>query len=257
MYYIIQKNVFVDPRYDEIFRVLEALNLPFEEVQFFPNSNDFEYKTTRKDVFVYGSVKLAKVTKNFDWQPGSFYGGNHEYVNYANGFGEFLLNPNNQIFDFSDTLDWTNHERLFIKPSQDAKSFTGKVFTKVEWEDFQYYTLSDKRQNRIKSTTKIQTSTPQKLIKEARIWIVNRQIVTSSYYHFYDGIEYEEFVSDEALAFAKQMANHFNVADAYVLDIALTLEDWRVVEVNCINSAGFYKADVKAIVLALEAFYKN
>lgn len=255
MYYIIQKNVFVDPRYDEIFRVLEELNLPYEEIQFLPNSNHFEYETDRKDVFVYGSVKLAKMTKGFDWKPGSFYGGNHEYVNYANGFGEFLLNPNNRIFNFSDALDWSMNDRLFVKPSQDAKAFTGKVFTKVEWEDFQYYTLTDKQQNRISENTKIQISKPQKLIKEARIWIVDSEIVTSSYYHFYDGIEYEEYVSDEALAFAKQMANHFRVADAYVLDITLTLDGWKVVEVNCINSAGFYKADVKAIVLALEDFY--
>lgn len=256
MYYIIQKNVFADPRYDEIFRVVKALNLPYEEVEVRRNANSFNYQTNRKDVFVYGSVTLAKAAKNENWKPGSFYGGNHEYENYANGFGNFLLNPNNQIYNFEDKLNWTNHDRLFIKPSQDAKIFTGKVFTKVEWEDFQYYTLNDNN-NPITATTKIQISKPQKLIKEARIWIVNRQIVTSSYYHFYDGIEYEEHVSAEGLAFANKMANHYNVADAYVLDIALTLDGWKVVEVNCINSAGFYKADVMAIVMALETFYQQ
>ena len=52
MYYLIQKNVFADPRYDEIFRVLEELNLTYEIIQFSPNSNHFKYHTNRKDIFV-------------------------------------------------------------------------------------------------------------------------------------------------------------------------------------------------------------
>ena len=60
MYYLIQKNIFQDPRYDEIFHVMKALNLPFQEVRFQPNSTELNIETTRKDIFVYGSVKLAK-----------------------------------------------------------------------------------------------------------------------------------------------------------------------------------------------------
>ena len=42
-------------------------------------------------------------------------------------------------------------------------------------------------------------------------------------------------------------------ARAFVLDTALTPDGPRIVEVNCINSAGFYGADVKCIVVAVEA----
>lgn len=257
MYYLIQKNVFADPRYNEIFRVLETLDLPYEIVTLIPNRNELNYKTNRKDVFVYGSVKLARMTRDFDWRPGSFYGNNHEFDKYSLGFKEHLINYNSRIFQFGDNFDWQNERELFIKPSREAKIFTGKVFSKVEWEDFVYYTLSDKNNNRITATTSIQVSKSHKIIKEARIWIVGKKIATSSYYLFHDGVEFEENVSEDGLAFAQQMANLYNVADAYVLDIALTYDGWKVVEVNCINSAGFYNAAVKNIVLALEAFYSD
>ncbi len=255
MYYVIQKNVFQDPRYDEIFRVLDQLNLPFEKVNFHPNSNDFDLKTNRTDVFVYGSVKLAKVTSEFNWTPGSFYGHNHEYKKYALGYGNHILNAESFITEFNKTFEWEENELLFIKPSKDAKVFTGKTFTKPEWEDFVYETLNSSENNRVLSTTHIQVSKACKLIKEARVWIVNKEVITSSYYLFHDNAEYEENVSEDGLLFAKRMTDIYNVADAYVMDICLTYDGWKIMEVNCINSAGFYKADVMSIITALEKFY--
>ena len=41
-------------------------------------------------------------------------------------------------------------------------------------------------------------------------------------------------------------------ARAFVLDTALTAEGARIVEMNCINSAGFYGADVERVVVAIE-----
>lgn len=252
MYYIIQKNVFHDERYDEIFRVLKELNLPFEEVSFNPTSSEFEIKTKRIDVFVYGSVKLAKATANYNWIPGSFYGNNHEYESYSIGFGENILNCGSIVRKFSDNFEWENKQTLFIKPSVDAKVFTGKVFSKPEWDDFVYNTLNSQENNRVQPTTSIQISKSYHIFKEARVWIVNRNVVTSSYYLFHGNIDYEENVSQEGLAFASEMAQLYNVADAYVMDICETFEGWKIMEVNCINSAGFYKADVKKIIVALE-----
>lgn len=257
MYYIIQKNIFNDPRYSEIFTVLKRLGLPYEEVIFQPNSTHFDIETDRKDIFVYGSVKLAKVSTTFDWYPGSFYGGNHAFQYYAQGYGKYLINYKSTLANLSDPINWSENTRLFIKPSEDAKCFTGKVFTQPEWEDFVYYSLKDPHDNRVTPCTQIQISHPSKLIKEARIWIVNKQVVTGCYYRFHDTTIFEADVSTTGIAFAQKMAQHYSVADAYVMDIALTYDGWKIIEVNCINSAGFYGADIEAIILALEAFYNT
>ncbi|MGB0839222.1 MAG: ATP-grasp domain-containing protein [Chitinophagales bacterium] len=257
MYYIIQKNVFRDPRYDEVFNVMEELNLEYEQVAFEPNSIKFNFKTTRKDIFVYGSVKLAKVTAGFNWHPGSFYGGNHAFEEYSKGYGHHALNHGSYICQIGDKINWTKTSSLFIKPSKDAKVFTGKVFNQAEWEDFVYRSLNTSQNARLTTSTHIQVSAPYRLIKEARIWIVGGKVVTSSYYRFHGNIEFEEHVAIDGLEFAQKMAAQYHVADAYVMDIGLTYDGWKVVEVNCINSAGFYKGNVKKIIGALERFYAH
>jgi len=255
MYYIIQKNVFQDPRYDEVFNVMNELSLEYETVVFKPNSTEFDLKTQRKDIFVYGSVKLAKVATEFNWSPGSFYGKNHEFEKYSKGYGTNTINYGSYICYLTDTIDWSKNSSLFIKPSKDAKVFTGKVFNQSEWEDFIYNNLNDTRNDRLTKSTLIQISEPYTLIKEARIWIVDQKTITSSYYKFHGNVEFEENVAQDGLDFAQKMAELYNVANAYVMDIALTYDGWKIMEVNCINSAGFYKGNVKDIILALENFY--
>jgi len=257
MYYIIQKNVFKDPRYDVIFEVLEELGLDYECVEFKQNSNQLEIQTDRKDIFVYGSVKLAKITADFDWLPGSFYGNNHEFEKYSKGYGINTINYGSYISLFSDRIDWSNKKELFIKPSIDAKVFTGKIFNEPEWNDFVYNSLNDNQNHRINKNTSIQISEPYLLIKEARIWVVGKKIVTSSYYRFHGGIEFEENVEESGIKFAHNMTELYNVADAYVMDIALTYDGWKIMEINCINSAGFYRGNVMKIIKALENFYIN
>lgn len=255
MYYLIQKNIFQDPRYDEIFHVMDKLQLDYEQVTFKPESDDFDIQTNRKDIFVYGSVKLAKVATKYPWAPGSFYGGNHEFEQYSKGYGEHTINYDSYLCRLEDKIDWIKDTDLFIKPSEDAKVFTGKIFNESEWEDFVYNSLNDSRNERLTKATKVQVSKPFSLIKEVRVWIVDNQIVTSSYYRFHGDVEYEENVAEEGIEFAGKMVEIYKVADAYVMDIGLTYDGWKIIEVNCINSAGFYKGDVMKIVLALEHFY--
>jgi len=47
------------------------------------------------------------------------------------------------------------------------------------------------------------------------------------------------------------MVDMWQPADAFVLDIALTHNGYKVLEVNCLNSAGFYAADVSKLVQAI------
>ncbi|GAA3521576.1 hypothetical protein GCM10022393_39980 [Aquimarina addita] len=235
---------------------MNRLNLAHEIIEFKANSSVFDIKTKRKDIFVYGSVKLAKVTADFDWNPGSFYGRNHEFEKYAKGYGKNSINYESYICKLTADIDWSRTPRLFIKPSKDAKVFTGKVFNKSEWKDFMYNRLNESDNTRLTSATMIQISQPYFLIKEARIWIVGKKVITSSYYRFHGDIEFEENVAVDGLDFAQRMAELYNVADAYVMDIAMTLDGWKIMEVNCINSAGFYKGEVTKIIQALENFYK-
>ena len=252
MYYIIQENIFKEPNYDNIFRVLEKLNLSYEIVKVKPLAEQFEFSTKHKNVFVYGSVKLAKIAQQYDFKPGSFYGGNHSFEIYSKYYGENLLNFDSQLTEFGQKLNWESGEEKFIRPSQDAKVFTGKKFTETKWNDFVAQTLESAEISPLNQSTKIQITTPKKIYKEARIWIVGGQVITSSYYFFHGNIDFEETVDIDGILFAEEMANIYQVAEAFVMDICLTTEGWKIVEINCVNSAGLYQADVEKLVMALE-----
>lgn len=101
----------------------------------------------------------------------------------------------------------------------------------------------------------IQVGTVKKIYKEARIWIVGSKVVTSSYYRYGANVEYTENVEPEGLEFAQSMVDLYQVADSFVMDICLTPDGWKIVEINCINCSGFYKGDMQRVLIALEDRY--
>jgi ATP-grasp domain, R2K clade family 3 len=258
MYILIQSNLTKNPEYDKIYPILEELHIPFEKIELNSSITRLEISQNRNDVFVYGSVKLAMLGKeNTHWRPGSFYGGNHLFEVYAQFYKEHVLNYRTEVKSFSDKLNWADQEQKFIKPYKIAKLFTGNIFTKIKWEDFVENSLKNPHNPLLDENSLVQISIPREIIKEARLWIVGGEIVEAIYYKILADIPYEESVEKEGIEFARQMISIFNVAEAFVMDICLTDIGWKIVEINCINSAGFYpNTHIEKIFKALDAYYR-
>ena len=255
MYYIVQENVFREHNYNLIFDTLTKLGLEFEVITCLPNSDSFDVKTNRKDVFTFGSIRMAKLAAEKDWFPGSFFGGNHDYSVYSKFYKENLLNYDCIIKEFLDPIEWSYNETKFIRPCKDSKLFNGQLFTKTKWEDLIEQRKQNANYTKLNEPQLIQIGKPKTIYKEARIWIVGGKIVTSSYYRFGQYVAYEENVDPEGLEFAQKMVDLYQVAECFVMDICLTPDGWFVVEINCINCSGFYKGDLQKLVMALENLY--
>ncbi len=258
MYFLIQANVYLDPDHYKIFDALEELNIEYTVINILPTAEKIDFETDRKDIFVYGSVTLARLAKqNAGWFPGSFYGGNHLYEVYSRYYGENLLNHTVSVHKISEELIWKKDEIKFIKPYSEAKIFTGKVFNESEWKDFVFESIENKS-NRISVDSLVQVSEAKRPIKEARLWIVGGKIIDAGYYKFDDHIPFEEKVSEDGLHFANEMIRIFDLEKAFVMDICLTGEGWKIVEINCINSSGFYpNTNVKSIFRALNIYFSH
>lgn len=250
MYYVVQKNVFKEHNYNIIFKALERLGLEYEEVEVI--NGKFEYVTDRKDVFAFGSIKLADLASKLSWNPGSFFGGNHDFSVYSEFYKDNLLNYDCKIQPLSEEIQWNYGELKFIRPCKDSKLITGSVFTKTKWED----KITELKANPFFTQDRLddlfQIGPVKKIYKEARIWIVDGKVVTSSYYRYGDNVEFTENVEPEGLEFAQRMVDLYQVADAFVMDICLTPDDWKIVEINCINCSGFYRGDMQKVLIALE-----
>lgn len=258
MYYLIQSNIYSDPEHNRVFEVLENLELDYETIELNKNTGKIDLKSDRKDVFVYGSVKLARLSRvNSDWNPGSFYGGNHKFEEHSKFYKTHLLNYQTQVFKFGEAISWKDNEEKFIKPHQDAKVFTGRVFTQLKWEDFVKDALENPKTDMLHADTLVQMSQPQNLVKEARLWVVGKQVIGGVYYKFHGDQPFEREVEEEAIKFAQEMVGLFNVADAFVMDVGLTDEGWKIVEINCVNSAGFYHFNPRTLFRALEIYFND
>lgn len=258
MFYLIQSNIYSDPDHHKVFEALEELGLPYFAIEFTDKVTEIDLPTDRTDIFVYGSVKLARFTKRYEnWSPGSFYGGNHLYEIYSKEYGPHLLNAESSVHRFADALEWKPGEQKFIKPFQVAKIFTGKVFTETKWTDFVSRSLENPPNPLLTADALVQASVPQQIIKEARLWIVGGTVVAGVYYKFNGDVAFEREVAPEGIEFAREMLDIYEVADAFVMDICLTVDQgWKIVEVNCINSAGFYPGlNIKSLFKSLEIFF--
>jgi hypothetical protein len=58
--------------------------------------------------------------------------------------------------------------------------------------------------------------------------------------------------NEEAYIFARNMAKLYSPARAFVLDICLHDDDYKVVEINCMNCSGFYDLDMSKLIQSLE-----
>lgn len=251
MYYIVQENTFREENYDNLIFALDRLQLPYEIVKVLPFVEEFEFETEEENIFVFGSLKLARLSRKLNWFPGSFMSETHDFEVYKDYYKENLLNYDSFVCEFADSINWDD-EVKFIRPCKDTKVFTGKVFNKEEWEKFVQHSLNNGHTTILDAHTKIQVSTPKNIQQEIRCWVVNGRVITASQYRLSNRVFYKEYIDEEGLEFAQKMIEKFQLAPAFVMDICLADNEWKIVECGCINCAGFYRADLQKLIISLE-----
>ena len=251
MYYIVQENVFKEENYDNLIQALDRLQLPYEIVKVLPFIDDIEFKTDSKHIFPFGSLKMARISKQFGWKPGSQMNDNHDFMVYKDFYRENLLNYDSKIIKFGDK-DFFSEELFFARPTKDTKVFTGKVFDMSEWQEFKEYSFINGHSTLLDANTEIQISTVKKIQKEIRFWIVKGEIITASQYRLGNRLVLSDDIDQSAYDFCNKMIKIFELNEAFVMDLCLVDGEYKIVECGCINCAGFYKANMQKLLMALE-----
>ena len=266
MYYIIQENTFREEHYDNLKKSLNRLNLNYTTVRVYPYVDKIvdidkipkefdvvedleDYTPLTKNVFVFGSVKLARIASENNWYIGSLLNGNHDYEVYSKYYKENLLNYDSKIYSLSEKIKWKKDEVKFIRPTLDSKSFTGAVFSESQFNLMINRYLHNYKSSTFNENTKIQVSTPKKIYKEIRFWVVGGKVITGSQYQLGGRYTLDDVIDDDAFIYAQKMVDLFQLAEAFVIDICLTDSGWKIVECGCINAAGFYKSNLQKVLV--------
>lgn len=251
MHYIVQENVFKETNYDNLIKALDRLKLSYEIVNVKPYLEDFEYNSDRKDIFAFGSLKMARLSQKYGWYPGSQMNDNHDFMVYKDYYKEHLLNYDSKIIKFGDK-DFFNKEIFFARPTKDTKVFSGKEFDMESWRTMRENLLTNGHSTVLYYDTEVQISPIKRIQKEFRFWIVKGKIITASQYKLGNRVVLDDNIDKEAYTFCEKMINLFQLNEAFVMDLCLVNNEYKIVECGCINCAGFYKANMQKLLMALE-----
>jgi hypothetical protein len=264
MHWIIQKNLYNEKGLEDLAFSLARLNIPHSFHKIIPFIGEL---LPDIDVFgpviVIGSYSLNNTVKKKGWKPGFIDIIHQDFEKQREHWGENMLNYDAHVYCFGDTFNL--EEEFFIRPSTDSKCFSGTLMTRKEFLDWRYCVLDLKEDDgsTITKDTKIVISSPKKILQEYRFWIINGNIITSSLYKMGHRVVYSSNVDKAVEWFVMSMTHpmsvhSWNPAHAYVLDIAMVGENkFKIIEINNINSAGLYAANIPKLVMALEDLYNK
>jgi len=260
MFWVLQSDQFHENGREVMIQTLERFGIPYAVTQIIPfsqtDSNDpYSHQlspevTSEKPIITNGSIMLSKVAKYRGWQPGGFLNDNFDYEVWFPHFKDHLLNRDAVFSDVASANP--DMEDIFVRPTLDSKSFNGQVMTRDEFSAWQKDVLAGMN-TFVKPDTKIIYSPAKNIGQEHRHFIVDGEVITSSRYKLGGYSNFSEGCDRAVSWFAWQMAELWAPARAFVLDTYIAGDEIGIVELGCICNAGFYKADVQKLVMALDS----
>jgi hypothetical protein len=288
MLWIIQNNLYDEEGYVKFIDALERLACDYLIVKPIPFTNQFlpadfdsmtqevddveePYIDTDQKIIVMGATSLSRIAKARGWTPGTYLNENFDFSKWRDGFGaENILNAESIVAKISDPIDVTDmSDMLFVRPVDDSKAFTGMTMSKHDFHDWilQMSVIEEEEFQPLHKNTKIAIANAKKIYAEYRLFVVCARVVTASMYKNGNTVHYSENVDERIIQFGQSMVRWwqetvdstlavkpkaFMPAPAYVIDIADTPDGLKVIEINNINSAGFYAGDCQKIIMAIE-----
>lgn len=275
MFWVLQSNLYNEYGYKKLLDSMENLSLSYLIVKPVPFTNrllPLEFDSTIHDFETYpepdipnkgkiiamGSTTLTRIANERKWNPGSYINENFNFRVWYNKFGYNVLNQKSLITTPAKGIPLNILKQLpihlFIRPLDDSKAFCGmtiKLDKLLTWMD-QMALIDEVEFQPMHKNTEILIADAKPIISEYRFFVVDGRVVTGSLYKKGTRVHSDPNVDDKILEFAQGCVDMWQPAKAFVLDIADTHLGPKVIEINNINSSGFYSADCQKIVSALE-----
>jgi hypothetical protein len=250
---------------------IKDLNLPYGIFKLRPFDHEIEWvdgtiSGGRTPTMIWGTLSVERAAKAYGWHPGVFKNENFDMRVLHREWGGMMLNADAKFYKLGEVPSFEG--TAFIRPVLDTKSFAGQLINGDEFEKWRndLFALRDEFTT-VDLNTEVMVASPKQMTDEARFFVVNREVVAGSMYRIDGRVMYRAISTNVPLYqpmwdFADSMVrgDEWRPHEAYVMDVARiapghTWDKFRVIEVNCINSAGFYDCDMRAVVRALEGLH--
>lgn len=257
--WIIQSNLISENDLNEVQNSCKNMNVEFEEIKVVPFSSDLpDFTKDDKINIYYGSTTLMyNIYHQLDKPRGLFFDEiTFSMENYFKIWKNYMLNFEAKITTFSD-FSKENHSDdslWFVRPDADDKSFNGDVKSFVELKEWSK-TFSIYDNANLNESTKIVVGPPFNIEKEWRNYIVDGKVIASSLYR--KNFKLNKSSTDipgDMLKFVEDRCSEYMPHKIFAMDIALCGGEYFIIECGCLNSVGFYAADISKIVRSVSEF---
>lgn len=257
IHWIVQNNLIREKTLKAITDVLSSEGISFSEVKSIPFSDELPELEQMGDINVfYGSTTLVmNAFRTFGSGKGIFY--DPERFNmqrFLAEWGDKMLNHDASLLTFTQfvALNKPNDSMWFVRPVEDDKSFSGRIMTFEEIRSLEAG-LKDSNNPYLGPETLIVISSPKKIEKEWRLFVVDGRIISACRYVLNSelNVDKDDFPREMA-EFALACITEFTPDSAFVMDIALCEGRYAIIECNCFNDSGFYDHDIPAILKAVQ-----
>jgi len=257
--WIIQNNLILEKDLQAVKNTCVENNIEFELVEVVPFSTEIpDFTIDQKTNIYYGSTTfMYNIYNQLNKPVGLFFDDlTFSIENYFDKWKEHMLNFGSVITTFGNFINqnYNDDKLFFIRPDADDKSFSGDVrsFGEIkEWH--KKFIIYDNVI--LTNETKIVVGEPFNIKKEWRNFIVEGKVVSSSLYRTNfkltkSGID----IPKEMIQFVEDRCLEYQPHKIFAMDIALCGNEYYIIECGCLNSVGFYDANISNIIKEVSKF---
>lgn len=260
--WIIQDANYANKDRAQILAACTQLEIPCLEIPVIPFAHqlpDFPLDDAYENIYYGSTTMMDRLYEHYNKPLGLFYDATtFSMENYLQQWGAHLLSSEAQFMTFEafSKAGYPAEQQFFIRPDADSKAFAGVVLDYGKIQAWYDSLLIDDVYG-LGPDTKIMVGPAYHIEKEWRTFVVQGKVVTSSTYRK-DFRLYESATDIPAamLDFVHARCQEYQPHDVFAMDIAKCSgeDEYYIIECGCMNSVGFYAADIAQYVAALSAY---
>jgi hypothetical protein len=261
LHHVIQKDMFHEFGFHTLIRAMEENEVPYCVVKIIPFSHELTWESgvplpeSTVPTMIWGMTCVEEVAGVRQWTPGVFKNENFDLRVIGERYGENMLNADAKFCRLGDIPAFEGS--AFIRPVHDTKSFTGALINGEDLRTWQDQLMQLKGEfTTLSLDTPVLYASPKKIDTECRFFVVDGKVITGSSYRVNGRVLYKRVNADNPMCiplreFAQRMVDQWQPVEAFVIDIGRVGQECKVIEINCLNSSGFYDSDMAAVVRAI------
>ena len=251
--WVVQENLGCSKDADSIIKTCKTAKMDVYPFKCIPFSRELPNVSTDKPTIFYGSVRFVQLAlESKKWSPCAFFDPELFSVSHwSKVYGENWLNHGAEKTTLSQFCyqPYDKDRLFFVRPDKDLKEFQGGVWSFGDLNRWK----SGLIQADLIEEDKIQdipiwVGEPYKISREWRCFMVEGEVCSSSQYRKDGVLNIKAGAPSEVIDYAEKMALKFRAHDIFVLDVCENDGKLYVLEIGCMNSAGFYDCSIPFIV---------